>query len=106
MILPKKVVTPQKMTPGGEAGVWSNTHGVVYNTWFGSHQTYVYGYHSKACARSLISGNLFHLNTMPLIEAMIRAAAQAGSLSCSIIERTASFFGQDNCYRICKDLAS
>ncbi len=78
MILPKKVVPPQKMTPGGEAGVWSNTHGVVYNTWFGSHQTYVYGNYSKVCARGLMSGNLFHLNTMPLIEAMIRAAALAG----------------------------
>ena len=43
MILPKKVITPQKMTPGGEAGVWSNTRGVVYYTLFGSHQTYVYG---------------------------------------------------------------
>ena len=43
MNLPKKVVILQKMTPGVETGVWSNTHGVVYNTWLGSHQTYVYG---------------------------------------------------------------
>ena len=94
------------MTPGGEAGVWSNTRGVVYYTLFGSHQTYVYGDYSKVCAWGLMSGNLFHLNTMPLIEAMIRAAALAGSLSCSIIERTTAFFGGDNCYQICKNLAS
>jgi len=106
MNLPKKVVTPQKMTPGGETGVWSNTHGVVYNTWLGSHQTYVYEDYSKVCARGLMSGNLFHLNTMPLIEAMIRAAALAGWLSCSIIERTASFSGESNCYQICKNLTS
>jgi hypothetical protein len=53
-----------------------------------------------------MSGNLFHLNTMPLIEAMMWAAALAGSLSCSTIEQAASFFSENNYYQICKNLTS
>ncbi len=103
---PQKATIPQKTTPGGETGVWSNTRGVVYIAWLGSRQTYVYRKDSKVYASGLLSGNLFRLNSMPLTLAMIQAAARPILLCCSTIAQVDSPFSEGYCYRLCKNPAS